>query len=387
MTTLSPNHPLTLPDALLSDDYWSQHRSGPQKSCALVVPKDYLERIATNKNFIEILAIQRLIALANTTTSLHVEWDVNIAQIVARSPSIFPLLAVLILLQGASHFTSEQKPFDPNPSRNEIYRYRAKADLFSESQIIVCDDSRGRGRPIDLYDTQTRGLRRKEDLETLVINVLTGLLPPNHPSTATHRLALALGVVVSELFENTDMHGKLDANGSPIRPNALRGIIFKRLEISDAKPKAPEPNLAHSLDCLEISVFDSGIGYYQSMTKKPITSQTSLDEEWAVVHKCLQRHYDDSIPDGRAAHRAMGLYEVLRAIDAVSGQFEVRTGRVHGYRTFLPGNLRVQMEPQNSLRPGMPKPRLMDMDKKFVAIPTLHEEIGGTAIRVIVPLA
>jgi hypothetical protein len=83
----------------------------------------------------------------------------------------------------------------------------------------------------------------------------------------------------------------------------------------------------------------------------------------------------------------MGLYEVLRALQLLRGAIEVRTGRIFGYRTFMEGDLKFKMEPATSLtRPGMPKPQLLDVERRIVTVPTRHELLVGSSIRVIVPL-
>jgi hypothetical protein len=67
---------------------------------------------------------------------------------------------------------------------------------------------------------------------------------------------------------------------------------------------------------------------------------------------------------------------------------EVRTGRIHGYRSFLEGELRIQLEPDTSeTRPGMPKASLLDVDRKVTSFPSPRDLVRGSVVRVVVPLA
>ena len=83
----------------------------------------------------------------------------------------------------------------------------------------------------------------------------------------------------------------------------------------------------------------------------------------------------------------MGLYEVLRALKMMQGMLEIRTGRIHGYRSFLEGELRLQLEPETSeTRPGMPKASLLDVDRNVATYPSPRDLVRGSVVRVVVPL-
>jgi hypothetical protein len=83
----------------------------------------------------------------------------------------------------------------------------------------------------------------------------------------------------------------------------------------------------------------------------------------------------------------MGLYEVLRAIQSLKGRVEIRTGRLFAYRTFLDGQVQAQMQPMATMAHfAWPKPRLLDVEKKYVAVPSKQDALVGTSVRVVVPL-
>lgn len=373
-------------------------------SITIEVLPSYLEIPPDSKLIPEVIAIQRLISLAHFAIPMRVLWSSKVAGLVFDAPNLFPLLAVLLCLDNVSHeLMHEDGSFTPAEvklSRQLIYKYRLRADLFSDTQILICADSRGQGRPKTLYSENSNELIARTDFESLVDRLLISQAALNTSASQAVKFSQAIATIVAELFENTDIHGKIGLNGAPFKLNGIRGLVFKRVKIEQKikrqNPEAiafsaqarPEKEVVNDVDALEISVFDSGVGFYSSYTKQELTSDTPLDDEWNVMHKCLERHYEDVlIADTRPSHRAMGLYEVLRALHFVSGLLEVRSGRAYGFRTFLKGDWAFQRESQNSLlRPGMPKPVLLDVTNKFVTVPSSHERLVGSSIRVLIPL-
>ena len=359
----------------------------------LEIPDDYEVVIANPVLPGEVFAIQRLLTLARSGVPLQVIWSEKMAKKVQGSAPIFPLLAVLLTLQGANHELQGASGLDTDifvaVARKGISQYRLMSDLFSASQVLLCADSRGQSRPADLYENATGQLRRREDFETLVIDVLSKQLDTSVKQTNAFRNAAALGVIVAELFENTDLHGRFDVDGTPLTPDAMRGVAFKRVKITLTGAKGAGKNTPPpTVDCLEVSVFDTGVGYFSSYTKQELKESTSLDFEWKVLHNCLERHYFAGVEDKRPSHRAMGLAEVLRALQALKGRIDVRTGRLFAYRTFMEGDLQAQMEELSSPMAhfAFPRPKMLDVEKKYLAIPSAHEKVIGSAVRVVVPL-
>jgi hypothetical protein len=291
---------------------------------------------------------------------------------------------------------------DVQSHRKKIYSFRPLTDFFSDRQIVICADSRGQGRPKALYNPDGTLLLRS-DFETFVERLLTAQIGINVTTAQAVKFSQSVATIVAELFENTEIHGKTDLSGRPFKTNGVRGMLFKRINLP-IKPHIKEKHNAQRVDlgaastlqqsssppvALEISVFDAGLGYYTSYSRKELDQETALVDEWQVVHKCLERHYSGAtLPDSRTGHTGMGLYEVLRALQYLKGKFEVRSGRVYGFRTFLEGETQFQVESTNSsMRPGMPKPVLLDQKKQFVRVPSPNEMVVGAAIRVLIPLS
>lgn len=361
-------------------------------------------KLPTGEKFLsEVVLIQRLISLATSVDSLKIHWNKAVADVVFESPTLFPLLSVVICLDNAEHLIvntdGSVTPVDVQASRQLIYKYRLTTDFFSDKQILICADSRGHGRPKSLYSNKTSGLIPRTDFESLIDRLLAGQMAINISSSEVVKFSQNIATIVAELFENTDIHGKMGLDGVPIKKNGIRGLIFNRVKIPLKERRTTQnstPNISNTseeeggreLDAFEISVFDSGVGFYSSYSRRERTGDVSIEEEWEIMRRCLERHQEDLTPDMRASHRGMGLYEVLRVLKRFEGRLEVRSGRTHGYRTFEPGELQLQLETlESEKRPGMPKPVLLDVKKRFVTAPSINEPLVGASVRVIVPLS
>lgn len=356
----------------------------------LVVPDDYEKLVLSTALSGEVFAIQRLLAISRLGIPMTVLWAPAISQRLLEVTRLQPLLAVTLMLQNVSHTFAGLKVSQAEQvltaARQGVLKHRLIQDLFSPSQLLLCADSRGYGRHEQLYLSRGGALRPRSHFETLVQDMLATELKATGDKAKQFQWTGSLGVIVAELFENTDMHAMTNLSGARFSTNAMRGLMFKRIQLTVQLRGADHKLKEVQKDCLEISVFDTGLGYFRSFTRS--AEQHDIGFEWRVLHKCLERHYDESIPDQRPVHRALGLAEVLRALQTLAGRIEIRTGRTFGYRTFIEGQLQAQMQPPGSewSRFNWPKPKLLDATKRVVAIPTPHEDTLGSAIRVLIPL-
>jgi hypothetical protein len=356
---------------------------------SITVPDSYEDEMSAGMAQSEVLAIQRLLTLGRHV-SVRVRWAQHIASRALASPTIFPLLAVLIVLENADHeiegLDNVQVVGALDAARRKLFKERLKTDLFADTQVVICADSRGRGSPPDLYGADGSMIQR-EDFEAIIEELVTHQAATDLSTSSAVHWSSALATIVSELFENADTHGKTELSGLPIKKNGIRGIVLKRTKVERPRSKDAGDDAARPIEAFELSIFDSGPGFFASFMRKPIQRTVDLNLEWKVVHSCLERHYEPGLTDVRQAHRGMGLYEVLRALQLLRGSIEIRTGRIYGYRTFMEGEFKFKMEPANSAtRPGMPKPQLLDFERRYVAVPSEHELLVGSSVRVIVPL-
>jgi hypothetical protein len=378
------------------------------------VPDSYLTDSRFDLPGVEGLAIQRLLTLAQRATTFKFVWGDTVAQRVLSGPALHPLAGVALSLRNASHICADEslvRHEDFERARQSLLLHRLGADMFSDRQLLICLDYQRPSLPFDLYEPSTKRLRREDEFESLIDDLLFAQRGAGFSAKILPKFRLPLAVILRELIENTDDHAKSDFDGGILKPNAIRGLLVKRImeerraSVKKAIDEAPVP-------CLEFTIFDAGIGYYNSYRRQLLRGQARgdpvkvgdkqaetirehelgpnvpIDTEYAILIKCLERHSENAIPDPRPGHRGMGLYEVLRAVKMMQGMFEIRTGRIHGYRSFLDGELRIQLEPETSqTRPGMPKASLLDVSRKYLTKPTALELVRGAVVRVVVPLA
>lgn len=386
------------------------------RDICIEVADSYLSDERFELSGIEGLAIQRLITLAHEAASLTFSWQTTAARRLLESPSLNPLAAVALCLTNADHVLPKDAEFTPDTlerARKKILGHQLAADMFSERQVLICLDFERPSLPSDLYEPSTRKLRPEADFESLVDDLVYAQYGAGFKAEKMSKLRMALAVILRELIENTDDHAKTDLDGRVLKPNSIRGLIVKRILENRRLPQRTANNLP-PVPCLEFTIFDSGIGYYNSYRRQLLRGQARgepvvvgdkqadtvrrfelgkdvpVAAEYAIVLKCLERHSESAkaIPDSRPGHRGMGLYEVLRALKMMQGMLEVRTGRIHGYRSFLEGELRLQLEPEKSeTRPRMPRASLLDVDRKVASYPAPRDLVRGSVVRVVVPLS
>jgi hypothetical protein len=400
---------------LLSDLATTAALPKPGRDILVEVTDSYLSDDRFALAGVEGLAIQRLITLAHGAASLKITWQAAAARRLLASPSVNPLAAVALCLNNASHSLDSDAGFSGNPfekARKKLLGHQLAADMFSERQVLICLDFERPSLPADLYEPTSRKLRPEVDFESLVDDLIYSQNGAGFDAKKLSQLRIALAVILRELLENTDDHAKTDFDGCVLKPNSIRGLVVKRI-FENRRFAKRSANQLPPVPCLEFTFFDSGIGYYNSYRRQLLRGQArgepvvvgdkqadtvrrfelgpdvSAETEYAIVLKCLERHAANAraIPDVRPGHRGMGLYEVLRALKTMKGLLEVRTGRIHGYRSFLDGELQIQLEPKTSeMRPGMPRASLLDVDRKMLTYPSPRDLVRGSVVRVVVPL-
>jgi hypothetical protein len=333
-----------------------------------------------------VFLIQSFISLLNRSATTTLEWYENSVDQFLASPCTYGFLACMILHSNVRHTVSNGSVFPIKKARLAIQSARLSFDWFSEPKALLCGDDLGLGRQRELYISSTStGIRSREHFESLIYPYVEAQLAVSVEEKNAFKWRAALTSIVFELFENTELHGKTDWQGKVLK-NSIRGLLLKDIEVHAYQ--ANQAKNPKSIRCLEIGVFDSGVGYFSKNRKKPLSEDVPIQEEWDVLHQCLSTHLEDgTAPIVGKGQRGIGLYEVLRALKFLNGAIEFRTGRLHAYRSFLPGDLLLQMESSESkLRPNMPKPTLLDYSSKYLSRPTKETSVIGSAVRVLIPV-
>jgi hypothetical protein len=346
------------------------------------------QKTSDDSNFgSNVFKIQGLITTMCVVDELVLQWPEKLFNKVGANPNSFPLLACSFLHTRIRHqIASTETNISIAAIRKKIEKTRIGFDWFSEPQSLLCADHLGLGRPHDLYLSQSAtGIRPRDDFEELVFPYIERQLAVDLDSKKAFHWRAAFASVIYELFENTELHGKTGIENSVLQ-TSIRGILFRDVPFQLYQPtNRPTPTGAR---CIEVSIFDSGVGYFQKSQRRELDKSIPLLDEWKVLHECLSVHLDEvtATKAGKGFH-GIGLYEVLRALKFLEGAIEIRSGRLHGYRSFLPGDLLVQMESADSkLRPGMPKATLLDFERKYVSQPTENPQIVGSALRILIPI-
>lgn len=262
---------IELPAGLLAGIDWMAQVDETTK-LTLSVPEDYVTRKLAVDITPEVIGIQRLITLARARVRFDVRWAEKAWSTVSKSASIFPMLGVLLLLSRATHYVERAKGegecIDVKDALKGLLKHRFTRDPFADSELVVCGDASGMPLPWDLYLPSTQTLRPRDDFETLVVDAVTAQVAEGASRDSIYRYASALGVVVAELVENTDMHGRMHLAGKTLGADAFRGVLFKRIKVDVPLPRAQKGAPSSKIvDCFEVSVFDSGIGYFESYTR------------------------------------------------------------------------------------------------------------------------
>lgn len=331
--------------------------------------------------------IQRLITVRQRWPQVTVLWSEPALKRIEYQVGAVPGLALCMLWEEAEHrelSSGHKLRADRRAKLVGIVRdHQMRPSWFSAPDSSVAGDYAGVSTPPDLYERgQLKGVDEFGKLISLLLQTQLA------QASRAAKWKESLTAIVYELVENTHMHGRLSYDRETLVREGVRGLVVRLVQTNTGGPAAVASKAAPTVDCLELSVFDSGVGFWGAKYKESLAQDTPLRQEWDNVAVCLSTHADDKLPEiaGARQHRQMGLYEVLRALKFLGGAIQVRVGRIFGFRSFMPGDLSLQLEAPDSDRPGMPKAKLLDFSQPYRPGATAMTAVSGVAIKVIVPL-
>ena len=221
------------------------------------------------------------------------------------------------------------------------------------STEVVCVDHLGRGMPASLYRRTEDGgclLRDRTDYRSLARRFIRDTLGDTYSKPLGTEVADAVGSLLYEVFRNTDDHALRDIAGNVLE-RSVRILRISHLSpgadelartAADFRPLSdfcrtlnPEAG-SKQVHMLEVSVLDSGPGFAQRWTGRPL-ADLGDGEEMRAVTECF------SAGSSKASRRfGEGLPHVVRLLGAHGGFIRLRTGRLSLFVDFraepaLPG--------------------------------------------------
>lgn len=153
--------------------------------------------------------------------------------------------------------------------------------------------------------------------------------------------------IIYELMKNTDDWARTDLVNRPLKPN-VRGLFLKiHRRTRDSFISGFQNNLGlknyfsednfktnsnNELYFLELSVFDTGIGFVNRYSKLP-TDMFDASSQVEIVKQCLIVNNTSSIGIQKS-HKGKGLARIMNILNG-KGYFWLRTGNVSIYRNLI----------------------------------------------------
>jgi len=211
-----------------------------------------------------------------------------------------------------------------------------------QSVEILCVDHLGRSAPKLLYQRDANGMskvRPRNDFADVAAMVLDVTVQGGYRRNVSSSAANAFAEMLFEIFRNTEDHARTSLDQNELRrsvrgfqarthgllPGALNEIVGDFVPLRTfCERLQPDPG-SRQVHLMELSVFDSGIGFAQSWTKKKLSDMT-LQEERDAVEECFSKK--SSKPNRGFGE---GLPHVIRLLQKQGGFLRLRTGRLSLY--------------------------------------------------------
>jgi len=264
-----------------------------------------------------------------------------------------------------------------------------KAFKNNKLPLIVSDHISGAGLPIFEASNDFKNEEEiKESLRPAINEILNFIL-----SLKIEHFSVLddLKKISFELMKNTFEWGRTDEDNVSLDPN-IRGVLFKfykvrrKTLVDDFKNHPGVVNYLNSttlkenaigeLYFLELSVFDSGIGFiekYKSLN--PLSKLSDVD----IVKTCMIKH--NTLATGlEKDDKGIGLDRVLNTLNR-KGFLTIKTGTVCLYRDLISSNY-LELE-----KGDVSKMELFDWNKESNSKYTAFPSAAGAVITILYPLS
>lgn len=236
--------------------------------------------------------------------------------------------------------------------------------------------------PAEVADRESHGrlVRSKRDLNRLLERAFDQLGVKEQFKKQLLRVDLPFGSLLTEAFKNTAEHGYFQPDGARLKKN-MRCVRIARSQtgknwlenFSVASEKSSKAAASYfgklaregdqtrvNAQMLEISIFDSGVGFSATMGNSRASDELS---DQALVALCVEKHRS-SKPQENAG---VGIYRILSAVDALGGFLRIRTSTAEAFYAATEG-FSPEMVPAEFVHGGL-------------------AEVAGTLITVGIPIA
>lgn len=241
--------------------------------------------------------------------------------------------------------------------QNEKYHSKMRRQEFNGFQaILTCFDHLGNKKGLlNAFYTDDEFIDNEIDFDRAIDKSLRQVSSLNMQLQRKNFAPVRQDVidVIFELVKNTNDWARADNNERPLAPNS-RGLYLKThrrtktsfLDIYNEYPGLSgfftenyfESNSNNELYFLEVSVFDTGVGYVNRYTKRP-TTDFSTEQQVEVVKECMLVNKTSAIGlAGRA--KGKGLDRIMRTLND-KGFFWLRTGNVSVFRNLIHNQYKV----------------------------------------------
>ena len=234
---------------------------------------------------------------------------------------------------------------------NEKYhRKMRRQDINGFQTILTCFDHLGNEKGLlNSFYIDDEFIDNELNFDTAIDKSLRQVSSLNITLRRSNFIPLRQDIVdvIFELVKNTHDWARLDASDRPIKPSS-RGLYMKmhrRTKISFLDiyhdyaglsgfftSNYFEPNTNSELYFLELSVFDTGVGFVNRFTERP-TSEFSPEEQVEVIKECMLVN-NTSAKGLLGKVKGRGLDRIMRTLDE-KGFFWLRTGNVSIFRNLV----------------------------------------------------
>ncbi|MBT1687386.1 hypothetical protein [Dawidia soli] len=279
---------------------------------------------------------------------LPISADANRSEIdeLYENELIYPLLALV---------WNKNEPYDKSGTVNlrstlrkknlSVFENMKKVKAFKGYKIPLISSDHLPGGVLPIFESNSEFKNEDEITESLKPAINEMLKYSLSLKIEYNDVLKDLKEITYELMKNTFEWGRTDESNIALDPN-LRGVIFKfyknrrRTLISDFKSnpgvltyltsKSLKENTQEELSFIELSVFDSGVGF---IDKYKALNYDNLKTEVDIIKTCMIKH-NTSAAGIEKEDKGIGLDRVLKTLNR-KGFLRIRTGTLCLYRDLI----------------------------------------------------